>query len=140
MSNKPAVAVSAAAANVTPARIAEATAAPLPAPGVQAEPGTPPARALPPHEAATNRELLVWMFGFLRPVKLAAVFASFYVALVVGTEVMTVRQTAIAVNHIQHLHHTAGDEAHTFWAWTWGTSPDARTLRHVIIVLMARMA
>jgi ATP-binding cassette subfamily B protein len=127
VSNKPAVAH--AATGNSPARNAEATASLLPAPG-------PQPKVLPPHEAATNRQLLAWMFGFLRPVWFAALLAVIYVAFAVGTEVMTVNQVARSVNHIQHLHYSAGAERISFWDWTWGPSPEAQTLRHLVWALI----
>ena len=124
------------AADPTPARNAEATAPLLPAHGVRAAPDAPGKPSIPAHEAATNRELLAWMFGFLKPVRMYVAFACAYLALWVGAEVMAVRQTAEAVNHIQHLHHRADVDGQTFWAWTWGDSPDARTLRHLLFGLL----
>ncbi|CAA9424072.1 MAG: Lipid A export ATP-binding/permease protein MsbA [uncultured Phycisphaerae bacterium] len=134
MSNKQAVAP--AATGPTPARSAEATAALLPAPGVQPSKGDAPAVALPPHEAATNRELLLWMFGFLRPVRGLVVMACVYLSLWVLAEVMTVRQTAEAVNHIQRLHYVAGAEREPFWSWTWGGAPEAALLRGILFGLL----
>lgn len=75
------------------------------------------------------------MFSFLRPVKGAAIVAGVYVALFIGAEIMTVRQTAEAVNHIQQLHYQSGNEEMTFWDWTMGPSPEARAHRHIILVL-----
>jgi ATP-binding cassette subfamily B protein len=86
---------------------------------------------LPPHEAATNRELLVWMFRFLRPVKFLVALACVYLALWVLAEIMAVRQTAEAVNHIQHLHSLAGAGRQTFRAWVLGASPEAATFRNI---------
>jgi len=135
VSNKQAVAP--AATGPTPARNAEATASLLPALGPQPSNGDVPPKPLLPHEAATNRQLLAWMFGFLKPVRGLVVFACLYLSLWVLAEVMTVRQMAEAVNHIQRLHHLAGTERQTFWAWTWGASPEAATLRGVLLGLAA---
>jgi ABC-type multidrug transport system fused ATPase/permease subunit len=69
-------------------------------------------------------------------VRVYVALACAYLALFVGAEVMTVRQTAEAVNHIQRLHHATAAERQTFWAWTWGNSPDARQLRIVLVGLL----
>jgi ATP-binding cassette subfamily B protein len=110
----------------------------LPAPGVQpsktvANDDPDRDKPRPRHETATNRELLVWMFGFLRPVRLLVVLACVYLTLWVGAEVMTVKQTAEAINHIQLLHQMGGIEAPRFIAWTFGDSPEA--VRHRMIIL-----
>jgi ATP-binding cassette subfamily B protein len=77
------------------------------------------------------------MFGFLRPVKLLMVLACAYIALWIGAEVMTVRQTADAINHIQHLHHNSGVEQPDFFGWTFGRSPEALSHRRIILLLAA---
>ena len=127
VSNKPAVAPPATGA--TPASNAEATASLLPAPSPQFP------KTLPPHEAVTNRQLLAWMFGFLRPVRMYVLLACGYLTLFVAAEVMTVRQTAEAVNHIQQLHYAAGAEQLGFRAWLFDDSPDAARHRAVILGL-----
>src|SRR5687767_15604135 len=75
------------------------------------------------------------MFGFLRPVRLHVVLAMTYLSLWVGAEIMTVRQTAEAVNHIQHLHQSGTSEAVSFWNWTLGYSPEARLHRRIVLAL-----
>ncbi len=70
-----------------------------------------PKRALSPAAAALaarvdampSRELLAWMFGFLSPVKPQVFFASLWLALCCGAEVLTLRQSGIAVDSIQRL-------------------------------------
>ena len=77
------------------------------------------------------------MFRFLRPVKWLVGLACVYLALWVLSEIMAVRQTAEAVNHIQHLHSLAGAGRETFRAWVMGASPEAAPLRLVLLGLLA---
>jgi ABC-type multidrug transport system fused ATPase/permease subunit len=48
-----------------------------------------------------DRQLLGWMFTFLRPVRHLAALAGLCLALWIGAEILTVRQTAQAVNQIK---------------------------------------
>ncbi len=83
---------------------------------------------------ASNRELLGWMFGFLKPVKFLCFLSCFYLAAWVCTEIFAVRQIAMAVNTIKALHQTYSTD-HGFWAWILGAEPEATRLRSVILVL-----
>ena len=114
------------AAESKPAPSAEATASLLPAPGVQ---------PLPPHETLTNRQLLRWIFTFLKPVKGRVLVACSYIALLVLAELMTVHFTAQAVNHIQDLHAMASPDKPSFWTWVFGPSPEAWNHRAIALGL-----
>lgn len=63
------------------------------------------------------------MFRFLSPVKPLVFLACFYLAAYVGLEVLTVRKTGQAVDHIRHLTVTresvAAAERQGFWGWLW---------------------
>jgi ATP-binding cassette subfamily B protein len=71
----------------------------------------------------SNSQLVWWMFKFLSPVKPLVVLACFYLASYVGLELLAVRQTGRAVDHIRHLTVTrevsAGAVRQGFWGWIW---------------------
>ena len=77
------------------------------APQAQPRPTQPPAAPapspLPDASHITNRRLVAWMFGFLRPVKGLVFLACLYLALWVGAEVLTVRQAGEIANHIKSI-------------------------------------
>src|SRR5690606_706574 len=83
----------------------------------------------------SNRFLLKWMFTFLRPVRGMVILSALFLAGYVGAEVLTVRQTAAAVNQIKALR--SGDSAASgAWAWFWGASDAAGTLRGIVFMLL----
>ena len=96
------------------------------------------ASVLPPEAASiTNRQLLAWMFRFLRPVTGIVVMACVYLALWVGAEVLTTRQAGEAANHINQINDLHKDRASSaaargMWAWLNSAEPDAARLRHLI--------
>ena len=83
----------------------------------------------------TDRYLLKWMFGFLRPVKGLAALACLYLTLAIGAEILTVRQTAEAVNRIGLVRVGREVAGQTFWTWLRGESPEADGLRRAVLVL-----
>lgn len=82
-----------------------------------------------------NRRLFVWMFSFIRPVKMLIFLACLYLALGVGTEVYTVWQTKNVVDQIQLIGHSEVATTRGFWAWLQSSDVDATALRHGIAVL-----
>jgi ABC-type multidrug transport system fused ATPase/permease subunit len=107
-------------------------------------------------DSMTSRQLLVWMFKFLRPVKPLVFLCCFYVACFVGMEVLAVRQTGAAIDHIKSL--TVGGESttHGFISWVrfgegvpfhfknlpvllW-TRSAAAPLRDILLVLLGVIA
>ncbi len=110
----------------TPTRPADAT-PPAPAPNsvtaltqgaIDSQRIPAAARSLPDPKSVTNRQLLVWMFKFLRPVKPQAFFACLWLALAGTVEVLSTRQSGIAVDCIRLLH-SAGATRPAFWHWFW---------------------
>jgi ABC-type multidrug transport system fused ATPase/permease subunit len=91
---------------------------------------------LPQQEAppTSNRQLLRWMFAFLRPVRLLVALACVYLALSIGAEVLTTRQMGEAANHIKDLHLSHSTDR-GFRAWFGGGQPEAVQLRRVIFWL-----
>jgi len=85
----------------------------------------------------TNKQLLKWMFKFLRPVKFQAAVACMWVAAFIGAEVLAVKYTGQAIGQIQHLHGTGTDEDAGFWAWITGSHVDASALRYLLLILGA---
>src|SRR4051812_33096460 len=85
-------------------------AAPPPKPQSTSAPGAPSPRTQlpqPPEATAsqvTNRQLVAWMFQFLRPVKGLVLMACLYLSLWVLAEVLTVRQAGEVANHIRSIH------------------------------------
>lgn len=84
----------------------------------------------------TNRQLLKWMFSFLRPVKRIVVLACLCLTLWTGAEIAAVRVTALAIDQIKAINlsdlRTVG-----MWAWISGDFPEAAGLRQVVAVLAA---
>lgn len=85
----------------------------------------------------TNRQLLKWMFGFLRPVKRLVVLACLYLTLRTGAEIFGVYETAQAVTQIKVVQFSQAVANGGFWAWISGNTPDASGLRRIIFVLIA---
>lgn len=82
-----------------------------------------------------NRYLLRWMFGFLRPVKKLMLLACAYLMLWTAADILTVRQTAAAVNRIRDIAFSRVPPETGFRVWISGSAPEAAALRHVILVL-----
>jgi hypothetical protein len=78
-------------------------------------------------EGVTNTQLLLWMFGFLKPVKPLVFLACLYLSLWVGAEVMAVRQSGQAVNVIGDLR--ANPDARAIGMWRWLFSADVGAIR-----------
>ena len=71
------------------------------------------------------------MFRFLSPVKPLIFLACFYLAAYVGVELLAVRQTGQAVDHIKHLV-VRSESAHMgFWHWLWYAEGKPISLRGV---------
>jgi ATP-binding cassette subfamily B protein len=88
-----------------------------------------------PQTTVSDWQLLKWMLRFLKPVKWLAVLACLYLALWTGGEILTLRQTAQAVDRIGLVPvggHVGGPG---FWAWLAGHSPDATGLRQAVLLL-----
>ncbi len=90
-------------------------------------------RAVP--SGLTDRHLLGWMFAFLRPVRGTVFLACLYVSAWIGAEILTVRQTAQAINTIERVRVQQTDAAPGFWAWLRGASTEANGLQRVVLVL-----
>jgi ATP-binding cassette subfamily B protein len=87
-------------------------------PALSFSPDVPPAESIKAiGESATTRQLLVWMFGFLSPVKPLVLVACFYLSSYVGIELLAVRQTGEAIDHIKHLAVQTDIVGHGFWRW-----------------------
>ncbi|MGH7215141.1 MAG: ABC transporter ATP-binding protein, partial [Tepidisphaeraceae bacterium] len=89
-----------------------------------------------PSASLSNRDLLRWMFGFLKPVKGMAVLCCVYLAVAVGLEVLAVRQTGQAINRIEKLQVSDAVTHDPFRGWVASADPEAVDLRRVILVLV----
>ncbi|MEO6437412.1 MAG: ABC transporter ATP-binding protein [Tepidisphaeraceae bacterium] len=80
----------------------------------------------------SNSQLVWWMFRFLSPVKPLVFLACFYLTAYVGLEVLAVRKTGQAVDHIRHLTVTreisATAQQRGFWGWFWNEQGHALSL------------
>jgi ATP-binding cassette subfamily B protein len=85
-----------------------------------------------------NRQLLAWMFQFMRPVVGLVTIASIWVAAVAAAEVFTNRQTGEAVNRIKLL--AGAGSAVGFWHWIISSEPGPASLRWVVLSLTALVA
>lgn len=75
------------------------------------------------------------MFRFVRPVKLLVLLACIYLAVGVGAEILTLRQTGRVVDQIEHVYATEAARAVGFWAWISGGEGDAAGLRRALLGL-----
>jgi ATP-binding cassette subfamily B protein len=83
----------------------------------------------------SDRQLLVWMFGFVRPVKGLVFRACLYLTLWIGADVLVVRQTALTVNEIQILSESRTPAGQPFFDWMRGAEPGAAGLRRRLLAL-----
>ncbi len=98
---------------------------------------TPALHATPDPDAVTNRQLLRWMFGFLRPVKFLCLLACIYLSLAIACEVIATRQTGKSVDHIKQFH-TGSMGGQHFWPWLLGGEGQPFHLRNLLDVLLSR--
>lgn len=84
-----------------------------------------------------QRQMLRWMFAFLRPVRFRVVLACTYLALWVGAEAFAVKQTADVVNEIQQIHASGGIGTSGFFTWVRSDDLDAQRLRRIVLTLAA---
>ncbi|HYO10892.1 MAG TPA: ABC transporter ATP-binding protein [Tepidisphaeraceae bacterium] len=140
-----------------PAATAAAAGEPARAGGAQPPPADKSGAVVSSHAAAmTNPQLLRWMFKFLAPVKPLVALACFYLASYVGLELLAVRQTGQAIDHIKLLAVSGKAPEVGVWTWFWsgeghplswaalGTTlierrPDI-PLRDIVLVLAALIA
>jgi len=83
----------------------------------------------------STRELLRWMFSFLRPVTGRAILSCLYLSLWIGAEILAVRQTAEVVNQVKNVQFSGQMAGGGFWHWLTGLHPDAIRLRHTVLIL-----
>ena len=83
----------------------------------------------------TDRQLLRWMFRFLRPVTRLVIQACLCLSLWIGAEILTVRQTAAAINQIQMVHADPAAPAGSFWSWLRAANPEAAALQRAVLIL-----
>ncbi len=76
----------------------------------------------------TNRQLVWWMFKFLAPVKPLVFLACFYLAAFVGCELLAVRQTGQAIDHIKLLA-VDGQAPAGIGFWNWLFAGEGQPLR-----------
>ena len=98
------------------------------------KPDVPP--AAPNASGVTNRQLVLWMFGFLRPVKGLVFLACLYLTLWVGAEVLTARQAGEVANTIKSIQVGGASTDHGFVAWFVGNDPAPSRLRGQLLVLV----
>jgi len=106
----------------------------------QTEPKSISLSVLPSLDAMTNRQLLWWMFRFLKPVKPLVFLACLWLAAWEATEILSSYQAGNVINQIQHLHTNATIGQQSFWAWLKSPDPDARTLLKLIGLLALLVA
>jgi ABC-type multidrug transport system fused ATPase/permease subunit len=82
----------------------------------------------------TNRQLLRWMFRFIRPVTGYLSLAAAYLVAGILTEVLTTNEQGTAIDQIKALH--VGTALHVgFWKWITSRDPQTTALRHVVLLL-----
>lgn len=113
---------------------------PVSTPNASAKPNTEHPRGSPiPHVDATNRELLAWMFQFLKPVPWEATLASLWLVIFIALEVLVVRYFGYAVDMIQRFHLGPEGSGERFWGW-FRFDPQAGPMRRTILLLCAFIA
>jgi ABC-type multidrug transport system fused ATPase/permease subunit len=85
--------------------------------------------------AVNNRALLRWMFQFLRPVKMEAFLACFYLACLITCEIFIVKYFGAVVNDLKELHLRSGKSTGGFWQWINGTDANVSHLRGLVQLL-----
>ncbi|HYE20466.1 MAG TPA: ABC transporter ATP-binding protein [Tepidisphaeraceae bacterium] len=90
-------------------------------------------------EAKSQRELLAWMFSFLKPVKGLAVVAAGVLVLWIGVDILTTRQMGEAANQIKTIHFKQSEVKTGFWGWLLGADAEARGLRWAVLWLTGLM-
>lgn len=96
--------------------------------------------AEPPERSVTNKQLLRWMFRFLKPVKGLAMVSCMYLAIFMIAEVSTLKITGATINHLKAMSTHATGEAvgHSITGWFLSFEhPDANKLRTLLTVLIA---
>ncbi len=86
--------------------------------------------------AVNNRQLLRWMFRFIRPVKALLAVSCLWLFAWVAAEVMLTRQAGTAINQVKGM----GDarrhiDVSGFWIWMHSPDPSAIQLRQAVFVL-----
>ena len=87
--------------------------------------------------ALTHRQLMGWMFAFLKPVKSICVLACVYLSLSIAAEVLTTWQMGNAVDHIKEMHR-GSTGAQRFWGWFIGGEGRPFHLRSLWDILLGR--
>src|SRR5512135_1403678 len=82
-----------------------------------------------------DRELLRWMFSFLRPVTGRAILSCLYLSLWIGAEILAVRQTAEVINQVKTVQFSEHVATSGFWVWITSSNPNVARLRHIVLVL-----
>lgn len=83
----------------------------------------------------TNRQLLRWTFGYLRPVKHLVFLACLFLTLWTSAEIAAVRITAMAVDGIKLLDSVPAQAETGALRWIAGQSSGAVSLRRVVLLL-----
>jgi ATP-binding cassette subfamily B protein len=98
-----------------------------------------PGQLAPPPELS-NRQLLRWMFRFLKPVKFEAFLACLYLSLFIACEIFVTSYFGRAVDQIKLFHLGDASTDFSFWRWFRGADPDAIGLRNTILILCGLIA
>ena len=99
-----------------------------------------PGQLAPPPPELSNRQLLRWMFRFLKPVKFEAFLACLYLSLFIACEIFVTSYFGRAVDQIKLFHLGDASTDFSFWRWFRGADPDAIGLRNTILILCGLIA
>jgi ATP-binding cassette subfamily B protein len=117
---------------VSPPATADRSASPAPDPANALEIPTTGIRLQP--STISNAQLMRWMFGFMKPVKMVVFFAAFYLALACTMEILLNNQSGLTVDQIQKVH--ADPNIHAFSQWWSDPAPAAIGMRRALGVLV----
>ena len=98
-------------------------------PSVPAEPATVPVAGV------SNRVLLAWMFGFIKPVRRLALWSCVVLCAAIGVEIYALQVTGKAVNHLNQIHQSGRAAAMGLRGWFLSAEPDAFKLRFLLLQL-----
>jgi len=82
-----------------------------------------------------DRRVILWMFGFVRPVRGLAATACLILLLWIVADVLVVRQTALAVDGIQRLGEMSPANSPGFWSWAFRADAGAGPIRNALLIL-----
>ena len=83
----------------------------------------------------SNRLLLTWMFGFIKPVRRLALWSCVVLCAAIGVEIYALQVTGKTVNHVNGIHQSGQATALGLRGWLFSAGHDALQLRFLLLQL-----